>query len=663
MKIPTSLLVLVAFFLSVPMFVGCGVSPKPSYENDALHFDPMLNFQGGDTVCLDMDLVNVVNNGVVIPSRRQCEEAAFVFKFKGEKNKFYKIYYHNDSYCFANDDSLNCENFYGSWEDVTIGFKPIEKDGIIVDTFRIVGNPRNEERYYGADLSRNIFSKKAIEGVIQAIHNTPEWYAGVVEKAKKNNYTVEKQLYLDAAWVVADRKNVGECNNRWKRNPRVGCYSFLLVVCDETALSAIPDYIQYIGKTNAFGSFVNPVAYFYTHEISGIQVVPSSRVLKTRAVLTPRQGVFVDELMAKSNDYEIDSTRLLGNSEKLYQEALFEQFLSHVSQQYTLRNIPVIQDIEGARPYTLADYEANRTRFDSSELLYNYPVVSEHFGRTVKVDDAGEGITLINPGNRNPDHLRKESTGIRTRVGFTYGKFRGKIKFPVMLNEENMWNGLTYAFWMIYQDGHSWNNRRRSTAGGGYIDKSDESPNPVRKPENSYSEIDIEIVKASRYWPLQYYRGSEKNSKVEDATKNNDVMFCCTNWDLASPEPERFSAGITRIPYKESVYEAMRWSELYKALTTKEPMSNEIFKQPYYYYEIEWRPKEIIWRLGPSPGNMRVMGYMSDTYTNIPNNQMLCIVTQEYHYSEWWPPVVFYQGLIPYNQSDIVGEVFEIVVE
>lgn len=62
-----------------------------------------------------------------------------------------------------------------------------------------------------------------------------------------------------------------------------------------------------------------------------------------------------------------------------------------------------------------------------------------------------------------------------------------------MLNNENIWNGLTYAFWLIYQDNHSWNNRRSSKSG--YIDKGDESSNPVRKPDNFYSEIDIELSK------------------------------------------------------------------------------------------------------------------------------------------------------------------------
>ena len=151
---------------------------------------------------------------------------------------------------------------------------------------------------------------------------------------------------------------------------------------------------------------------------------------------------------------------------------------------------------------------------------------------------------------------------------------------------------------------------------------------------------------------------------VQDETLNDDVMYCCTNWDLAVPSPKCFSWGIDSIPYdKEHKYETLRWYKLYKALTERAPMSNKAFKEQWYYYEIEWRPTEIIWRLGPDPEHMRVMGYMNDVYTDIPNNQMKAIVTQEYHYSEWWPPIVWEQGLIPYNKTDIEGRVYEIVVE
>jgi hypothetical protein len=310
--------------------------------------------------------------------------------------------------------------------------------------------------------------------------------------------------------------------------------------------------------------------------------------------------------------------------------------------------------------YTMEEYEEAKTKYDSAQLQYNYPVVTDCLGSTVKLND-DNSISLINPGNDDLNNLHKESTGVMTRVGFTYGKYRGKIKFPVMLNEENIWNGLTYAFWLIYQDNHAWNNRRATA--GGYIDKNDDTENPTRHSEYHYSEIDIEIVKASRYWPKSYYPAEDTRQQTENPQMNNEIMYCCTNWDLATREPAMFASGINKIPYMNKEYEAMRWTDLYKALTTKSPISNDVFKEDYYYYEIEWRPKEIIWRVGPSPDEMVVVGYMNDAYTAIPNNQMLCIVTQEYHYSEWWPPIVFEQGLIPYNKNDIEGRVYEIVIE
>lgn len=638
-----------------------------SCRNNKLNnnFDVLYNFSDQDTLYLDMDLKNVVTQGIVIPSVNQ-GDGVFKFRFNAKKGQYYKIYYQNESYKFDETHPLCNENFYGSWEDVNIGFKKVEKTGMVTDSFRIVGNPRNEKKYYGADLTNNSFSKEAVDKVIESINNTPAWLESVKKKAVKNGFTLDKQLFMDAIWMIKDNQNKGDSNNRWKRNPRVGSYSFILVLCSKDGLKTIPDYIQLINKTDEHGNFVNPYSFFAKNKNVDIKVIKSSRILKTRAVITPEYGIFLDELSVKTNDYTFDTDNVnCGTTNDLYSNALFKQFHNSISKQYTLRNIPVVKDVvSDDNPYTRAEYETNKTRFDSTQLQYDYPVVSDCLGRTVKFNEEDNTITLINPGNNDPENLKKESTGIITRVGFTYGKYRGKIKFPVMLNDENIWNGLTYAFWLIYQDNNAWNNRRRSEAGGGYIDKGDDAmENPLRHPEYCYSEIDIEIVKASQYWPKQYYKKSISNEKVEDATKNNNVMFCCTNWDLACPEPPKFASGINYITYKNKKYEAMRWYEYYKALTIKSPISNDVFKNNYYYYEIEWRPDEIIWRIGPSPDKMQVVGYMNDENTCIPNNQMLCIVTQEYHYSEWWPPVVFWQGLIPYNKTDIEGKVYEIVIE
>ena len=630
---------------------------------DDINFNPMSNFPDEKIVALDMDLRNVVNEGIVIPSDSQCDEPGFAFTFNAKKGQYYKIYYQNESYKFGDNDSLSNENFYGSWEDVSVGFKKVEESGMVTDYLRIVGNPRDEKKYYGADLTKNNFNKESVDNVIRSIKNTPEWFASVKEKAINNGNDLDEQLYLDAIWIINDNKNRGDVNNRFKRNPRVGEYSFMLVVCDEDALNQIPDYIKNISLTDENGAFVNPYSYFSKNKNKNVNVIVSDRRLKTRAVITPEYGVFLDETQIKTNDYTVDNSNpRCSNSEEMYSNALYKQFLSHVSQQYTLRNIPLIKDVvSDDDPYTMKEYEEARTKYDSAQLQYNYPFVTDCLGSTVKLND-DNSISLINPGNDDLDNLQKESTGIMTRVGFTYGKFRGKIKFPVMLNEENIWNGLTYAFWLIYQDEHPWNNRRTSTAGGGYVDKNDDSENPVRRHDYHYSEIDIEIVKASRYWPDFYYTENE-NIATENPMNNNEIMYCCTNWDLATREPVKFASGINKIPYKSKTYEAMRWYDLYKALTIKSPISNDAFKEDYYYYEIEWRPNEIIWRVGPSEDKMQVVGYMNDEYTAIPNNQMLCIVTQEYHYSEWWPPIVFEQGLIPYNKSDIEGRVYEIVVE
>lgn len=630
---------------------------------DDINFNPMSNFPDEKIVALDMDLRNVVNEGIVIPSDNQCDEPGFAFTFNAKKGQYYKIYYQNESYKFEDNDSLSNENFYGSWEDVNVGFKKVEESGAVTDYFRIVGNPRDEKKYYGADLTKNNFNKEAVDNVINSIKNTPEWFASVKEKAINNGNDLDEQLYLDAIWIINDNKNRGDVNNRFKRNPRVGEYSFMLVVCDEDALNQIPDYIKNISLTDENCAFVNPYSYFSKNKNKEIEVVVSDRRLKTRAVITPEYGVFLDETQIKTNDYSVDNSNpRCSDSEEMYSNALYKQFLSHVSQQYTLRNIPLVKDVvSDDDPYTMKEYEEARTKYDSAQLQYNYPFVTDCLGSTVRLND-DNSISLINPGNDDLDNLQKESTGIMTRVGFTYGKFRGKIKFPVMLNEENIWNGLTYAFWLIYQDEHPWNNRRTSTAGGGYVDKNDDSENPVRRHDYHYSEIDIEIVKASRYWPDFYYTENE-DIATENPMNNNEIMYCCTNWDLATREPVKFASGINKIPYKSNTYEAMRWYDLYKALTIKSPISNEFFKEDYYYYEIEWRPNEIIWRVGPSEDKMQLVGYMNDEYTAIPNNQMLCIVTQEYHYSEWWPPIVFEQGLIPYNKSDIEGKVYEIVVE
>lgn len=628
-----------------------------SCTNHSSTFAPMEGYEG-DTIVLAMDLTDAVLNGITLPGH----DSSFHFSFDTTPGLYYKIYYQNDSYKFPEGDSLDYENFYGSWEDVSIAFRPVPQSGHIQDSFRIVGNPRNEQIYYGVDLLHYDSSPASLARIEQEIRNDTHWFNYVANKAApQNNRTVEEQLFLDTRWVLNERRHSqGHTNHRWKRNPRTGCYSFLLVICDEQGLAAISPQVQHIDQTTPDSHFVNPISWFHAHPHRHITLLHGSQVLRTLAHLTPHQGVYIDELAIRAPyTAKQETPGCIGSDTGLYRHAIFQQFFPAISQQYTLRNIPLIQDIQD---YTAADYSQADQKYPPSARLNDHPQITQCPGSTIQLSPNRDYISIINPGNAGLDHPKKESNGIKTRVGFTYGKYRGKIKFPPMLNQQNIWNGLTYAFWLIYQDDHPWNLRRPSYHGG-YLEKNDESPNPTYLLRNKYSEIDIEIVKASPYWPEDYYRSHSAQRSAYQPMSSSDVCYCCTNWDLACPEPRKFASGITHIQHNDQTFDALRWYDTYKALTTKHPIPNSIFSRDYYYYEIEWRPTEIIWRLGPDPQHMQVVGYMNDRYTAIPNNQMLCIVTQEYHYSEWWPPIVFEQGLIPFNASDIEGRVYSITVE
>ncbi|MFM2135490.1 MAG: hypothetical protein RL021_890, partial [Bacteroidota bacterium] len=104
--------------------------------------------------------------------------------------------------------------------------------------------------------------------------------------------------------------------------------------------------------------------------------------------------------------------------------------------------------------------------------------------------------------------------------------------------------------------------------------------------------------------------------------------------------------------------------EWHQALTIRSPFPNdELYDPEFFYYQIEWRPTEIIWRIGPSKDKLQVIGYMNDEVTMIPNNQMVMLVTQEYHRTDWWPPMPFPQEFIPYLKDDLHGKIYGFEVE
>jgi hypothetical protein len=183
-----------------------------------------------------------------------------------------------------------------------------------------------------------------------------------------------------------------------------------------------------------------------------------------------------------------------------------------------------------------------------------------------------------------------------------------------------------------------------------------------RVPQISYTEIDFEIVKAAETWPGYCY--PNRKEREEPASNEDKVMVTCTNWDMACKQPEKFGTGVHEIEYQDKTFIGHRWDEWYNAVTQKTPVSDdELFKSDYYYFQIDWKPTEIIWRIGPEKDKLRVVGYISDEYTSIPNNQMLLIFTQEFHYSGWWPKSPFKQEDVPFPAEDMEGIIYEVTIE
>jgi hypothetical protein len=304
------------------------------------------------------------------------------------------------------------------------------------------------------------------------------------------------------------------------------------------------------------------------------------------------------------------------------------------------------------------------------------PSVSKEPCKTVSSDPVNHKILIKNPGCEY-GKWAKENVGVRSRHGFTYGKWTVKAKLTELLNRNNLWNGLTNAIWLITQDEGKWNFRRDCNKEG-YMANYYGGQQDKRVKSMGYSEIDFEILKTVPYCP-SYLLPPAYNYGIDDQdhlgnwnvpfpdeilADDDKIQVCCTNWDLACWEPSDFKDGCQTIAYKGQTFWAHRWDKTYRAITEKTPESDdELFGSPFFYFQIDWEPTEIIWRIGPSKDKLRVVGYVNSTNTSIPNNQMLMIITQEFHNTRWWVGSAYQQDNIPFPENDITGEIYELTIE
>lgn len=648
----------------------------------AEHFHPFENMKNNDSTFV-VDLDHSVQTGIIIPTVKQLPGGKFAFSFKVKNNQLgsvklaYKIYYQNESYKQVEFEDANgfryehpgcADNFYGSWEDTEIEFKEIPELGwfgseIITDSFRIVGNPRNETKYFGQDNKRGV-SAADIAAMINSIRSNSEWYGSIEGKAKANNVSMSEQLYRDALYSINEQQQQGEVNNRWKRNPRMGSYRFMLVVVQSEAVASLPKSIRNISVTENDGHPINPFYYFLYgpgKKDPACEVVVAPEELKVSAVMNPGAGVYVNPFDFADNSIDTSNyCKTCGTDSNLFVQAQFSQFFHYIDQNVVLPTIPVTADIVRDN-YTQEQYKANAEKFTDAERVKDVFRISKKPCKTVIADPRTKSITMFNPGNDSLPY-RKEHVGVKSRIGTTYGKYRVCVSFPEMISEENVWTGIVNAVWLLYQDNAPWN--ARGTCDGGYIPKDDNRGQWAdRKNVQNYSEIDFEIVKTSRNWPVESY-AQLPVPKNDSAAKNRDIMVSCTNWDLACMQPEKHVKGVLPFMIDKYKFDLHRWDSWYQAITIRTPQNHDkMFKRDYYWYEIEWTPEHIAWRIGPEKDQLELVGYMDKTVTMIPDNQMVVVVTQEFHDSEWWKPAPFNQRNIPYPKNPVVGKVLAVEIE
>ena len=624
------------------LFISCGQSVKSleviSEQFVVKDFNPTANWKQGEPLYLDY--TEAITKGFVIPTSRQTEDGFLHMEFKlkntgTEPRKFYfKIYYQNESYKFPERDPNDStkqhpdawENFYGSWEEVATTFA---ETGIIPadnnfhpvgSKFRIVGNPRDEQRYY------------------------------------ENNQ-----------------------NDRWKRNPRVGNYSFMLIVTAEenVTLKTIPENVQNIGMKSENG-FVNPYFYFLYgpgKTMKNTIVEQSPGMLKVIAKPDPGAGIYVKPTEVERMKTEPLKAANCGVDPGLYNSAQFDQFFHYIDAGTKMNNIPVITDILHSN-YSRMDYNWNKRFYRKEELVAITPTTTLHPCETAVSDPVNHKITIRNPKSEF-GKWQKQNVGVITRHGLTFGKYTVKCKLTELLNKNNMWNGITNAIWLITQSQAEWNFRRNCN-NAGYMANYYGGQQDQRVKNVGYSEIDFEILKTVPYcpsWllPPAYFEGIDDQYHVQNwnvpfpeeiLADDGNIMVSCTNWDMACWEPSEFHDGCYPVHYENKTFWAHRWDKNYRALTQKTPEpDDELFGSPYYYFQIDWQPDRIIWRVGPEKDKLHVVGYQDYTVTSIPNNQMLLIITQEFHNTKWWIGSAYSQDNTPFPKEDYVGEIYELTIE
>ncbi len=441
---------------------------------------------------------------------------------------------------------------------------------------------------------------------------------------------------------------------RWARAPRVGLYSLLIVAVPEAALREHPpaEGVVDISRRDN-GAFIEPY-WYWLHGPGSAR--PEAIVFMVKDVVR----IYM----------ELDLSRgVLGCGND---SAHMASFIHHIDPASRFDNVPVVADMS-TTAYTPAMFDSTMCFTQKSRLVPTLPSVAADPCKNLAVDMTDRSLKILNPA-ASQGQLRKENVGVRSRTALTYGRFRVHCQLAPLLNDSDLWNGLTNAIWLF---GAGAEGVQRRSCGGGYFAYAGDG-RPGRIDRSSYAEIDFEIMKGMplcperSFPPIYPQQVADPNDRsawlrvlpVEVVRQRGNIAVACTNWDLACPDPPGFNIGCHDVVLDGTTFLAHRWDRDYRAVTEKSMEADDaLFGPDGYWFEIDWRPDEIIWRIGTSPDKLRTVGYMNSGMTSVPEVPMWLVISQEFHNTTWWPGSPYDQAGVPFPAKDIEGRLFSVIVE
>lgn len=585
----------------------------------------------------------------------------------------------------------------------------------VTDHFRIRGNPRNELMMYkgprledgaNAEFMDNFERLEYIKSNGSVVYdNTNHTWPHSAETLV--HMLVDDGLDLDFDILRNNGTNeFNQCGDfnlgRENRNPQVGDYSFMLMA--STDINEVPGHIVDISKKkNALKKkvFVNPFAYFHSGAGSSL---PSTKVLDA----TNKLKMYIEPLLSSQQKY--DNNLLVNPVSTNRGEVLVSdgpsqrsnispcsEFLAEPYQQeffgwegFDVKVkgfVPFLADIIGDN-WTQMDYTWHRnfvkrpTKFSDGELIKAINDYRRVDGAT-PVPGTGNGeLHLTIPGhtwdNITDDQLVtyhysngdvedlavRESPTVNLRYPLTYGKYRAQIEFPEILSEDSVFNGITCAFWFF--------------GGGG------------RRCDNDVTEFDIElypahpndwfawgpprVANADQYdhtnWsPNVLYSKQDIRVDISMFDYRKDESNCDCTFPVPNPIDMNtvVEEGDDPIIYTQSSggqnFDTWRnpSDTLPGRIAIKQASRikhDELFGKDFWY-EIEWTPTEVFYRIGPDENNLQLVGYMDGDRVKLPEAAETLIINIEFLGNA----DTYATEDIPFNSEPITAKIKQVIIE